>query len=219
MKNSTKILLLLFLLLGAQFKSLAHVTCEDPISLNQTFYKIEFGTDLNIVASNATKLLPSWRIAKSELVLKQGTGNETGEFQFDEPGLYTVEFTLPGDSDHGPHSVMAQVEVVPTRIEYLIDQASLSQDMEPGKTMQGTQLLIPIKVSTFANEKLKYGPVKVISTGYAELEARFENTLELSPGNHVLNFELNGVAPEKGHVQFAFFNTVESGSFFNLLIK
>jgi hypothetical protein len=204
---------------GAHDAGHAHdENCVHPFSLGQRFSQIEYGNSINFSISKRTDANASWFLIKDSKVLRSGSGDETGDIVFDKPGNYQLIFSTPASGKQPAYAQAAQIEVLPVRIKFRVDQAKLNSKLHQGVSLDGATLSIPVEVNSYNGEPVKYGPYQINSTGASGITAIFPREVSLAPGTHNLVFNLAGVPQQAAPAQLGFFSQTGEGYFYNFLI-
>lgn len=202
---------------SAQHDHLESDDCSHAFIMDKTSYTIEYGSSVNFRVANFHQASLSWQLEGKKSL--SGTGAETGEIQFDQPGNYKITFSCPATAKFAAYSDTATITVLPAVMKFLIDQASFNKTLASGQSASGIEITVPVQVSSYTGEAITYGPFRNTITGIDGLEVILDKQVTLKPGIHNLTFSLKGTPGSAGKGQIGFFNNSGEGFFYNFLIS
>jgi hypothetical protein len=145
------------------------------------------------------------------------TEQNVSEFTFATPGFYSILFhsdheTSSSDHEcnHEDHEKLVEVEVLPYRIVFVLENLSFSTEIIGGKEMAGETLIVPVEYSSFTNSPMEIASLKMISAG---VNTTIQGTLKdahitLSPGMNQLTYSLKGSASKNTYIMLDFYDLI-----------
>ncbi|MCB0509810.1 MAG: hypothetical protein KDC82_03525 [Bacteroidetes bacterium] len=200
-KFTTLVLFLLgFTSLEAQDLSTSYSICYEE-SISKNIIRPKFLANVSWVINDLD----------NQILLEQGEGVSLYDFVFIKPGNYQLDFIVlpheenPDECNHSKLPSSISLQVNSNCIEYAQDDCVLSQDLIGGSDISGTVLSVPVVVRSFYNESVEI-PSFVNSAG---IDAKVTGTLQesqkfLSPGSHIINFNLSGTFLSGTYISFDF---------------
>lgn len=147
----------------------------------------------------------------SKKELAQGSGAEVYELEFDTPGKYQLVFTYSSIEDHGDEcshfegAQLLEVDVLAEKIHYLVDEASLSDELYGGAELRNLTLTIPVEVNSLNNKSVTIpNVVHANGVGSTIKGVLSPEQQKLAPGKHLLTYRLEGMGTKKSYVSFDF---------------
>jgi hypothetical protein len=184
--------LLLFFITSFYAQSQFHITYNDKINLG-----------------NVNKNTRFYITSESDHIRLKG--NEINNYHFSKPGIYTVKVeekkTNHKESCTDLH-LPATFQVAVSNIKMAFDEKSIefSSPILKNKSTEGIVLRIAVSIESFDHLPVVLNRTLVHSAGIgtnivATLDTNFK---ELPEGNHILQYNLNGVATENAYLMFDF---------------
>lgn len=176
------------------------------ISLSQERYDLGYGSKINFIADNSSSQVPSWQITSDGVVIHSGSGNSTGEIQFDKPGVYQIVFTVAASADHESHSDTAPIYVYPVKMTFLFNELKFSAFPQKGIETAGITLTVPVEVETIDGKPVVFERPVFKSAGIATTiqGSSKQNQVKLKPGKTLITYEVSGVAALGGYIMLDF---------------
>lgn len=176
------------------------------ISLSQERYDLGYGSKINFIADNSSSQVPSWQITSDGVVIHSGSGNSTGEIQFDKPGVYQIVFTVAASADHESHSDTAPIYVYPVKMTFLFNELKFSSLPQKGVETSGISLTVPVEVETIDGQPVVFERPVFNTAGIATTinGATKQSQVKLKPGKTLLTYEVSGAAALGGFIMFDF---------------
>lgn len=193
--------------------------CSKAFLIESTNYVINHGTSKTFEVKNLSGVPVTWNVVGNVEGQKSGVGNKTEPILFSKPGTYQVIFTSPEMGKNHALTETIAVEVVKNNLTFLINRASLSNTVRSGQSVDGITLTVPVEISSFNNENVKFGPFKNSTTGIDGIDFILDEQIELKPGINNVTFKLQGNAQTAGPAQIGFFDPKGEGYFYNFLIS
>jgi hypothetical protein len=179
----------------------------NAVSFAQFRLDISYGESIKI-----RKIEPS---TKFQISSSYGTislkGSEINNFKFEKPGTYFIRvkqtksdritdcdtFMLPSE---------IQVNVSRVRVNFEQDKIQFSKPIKKGVETNGTTLSVPILIETYDNKPilLNYTTVKTTGIGTSVRANLTIDYGELSVGEHIISYSLNGMVTENAYIMFDF---------------
>ena len=192
--------------------------CNEPFSVGKLNHTVTYGSKVHFHVSNPYGVKINSNLSD---FIKGGTvADDTTEADvlFDQPGKYQITYSSSPMGKYFAHTETVSVEVIPVGLTFLMDKATLSSSIVNGQSADGVLLSVPVEVKSFNGDKVKYGPFRNSATGVEGIEVVFDQ-IELTPGQHVLKFKLQGTPQQSGPCQIGVFNLIGEGFFYNFLIS
>ena len=176
------------------------------ISLSQERYDLSYGSKINFIAENSSSQVPSWQITSDGVLVHSGSGNSTGEIQFDKPGVYQIVFTVAASADHESHSDTAPIYVYPVKMTFLFNELKFSALPQKGIETAGITLTVPVEVETIDGKPVVFERPVFKSAGIATTiqGGSKQSQVKLKPGKTVLTYQVSGEAALGGFIMLDF---------------
>lgn len=193
--------------------------CGLSFSTEKSRYSVVYGEPTRIDLANGSASVARWEITPATGMDKSsGEGNTTGDITFSKPGTYKVTFYGEGDATHPAHKAEAEVVVHAVGMKFHTGRALLSDKIVRGASLDGITLSIPVEITSYTKEPVRFGPFRAETSGIRGITLSFEKEIMLRPGEHTLVFSLSGNAAYSGRAQLGFFSPAGEGYFFNFQI-
>lgn len=139
-------------------------------------------------------------------MVHSGSGNSTGEIQFDKPGVYQIVFTVAASADHESHSDTAAIYVYPVKMTFLFNELKFSALPKKGIEAAGITLTVPVEVETIDGNPVIFTNPVFNSAGIATTiqGGSKQNQVKLKPGKTLITYEVSGVAALGGYIMLDF---------------
>lgn len=182
------------------------------LSVIQQEYTISFGEKIQAGVSGDTDLSVTWNISPQNGVKNvSGTGMETGEITFNQPGVYQIQFNIPAHGNNKAKVETSTVKVSDVRMTFDLNKVTFSKS--------GNEMLVPVSVESFNNTPIRYTMRDVQTTGVSRINISLdENSKLLKKGANVLKFSLSG-APTIGNTQFRIYDNIGRPYFINKTVQ
>lgn len=198
-----------------------HLLCgDDDISVIQSHYSISFGDAIEAGVSTDLALSLSWNIAPQTGVSKtSGTGKNTGNLIFSQPGKYQITFQVPAHGDHPAKTETITVEVSSVKMVFDTKNIRFSKELTTGDA-SGIVMTVPVTVKTYDGKSYVYTAREVQTTGVGHLSSHLKDgKAELKNGQNEISFELSGTVSQQGNIQFRVYDAKGEATFFNKSIN
>lgn len=138
-------------------------------------------------------------------------GAEINEFKFMKPGKYTITIVVKehfavGDCNHSSFPKQINVTVSRVRMSFDGNRMQFSTPIVKNKEMAGATLSIPVTIETYDGKSVIMNDDVVTAAGIgSDLTAKLNNaSQELTVGEHLLIYSLNGKVTENTYIMFDF---------------
>lgn len=197
-----------------------HANCDGDISPYQKQYSISFGETINTGVSTQDKLMFGWSVSPTNGVSKSsGTGNETGEILFSQPGSYQISYSIPAHGDHA--SKVEVIEVKVSEVSMKVDKSNItfSRNLTSG-SVDGITMKVPVDVKIYGKKTYEYTANDLLSTGASRVAYTLKGKKAILKNDiNYLEFELSGTIAQPGTIQFRIENPAGEASFFNKIVE
>lgn len=206
--HSKMILILATLLFGlgaiAQEAPKSHVFLQKEL--------ISFGESLSKIPMHISDDC-DWKIIEKTAgkTLQSGRGESLKEHVFDTPGNYLIELILNenhkhNSCSHGAGQVNIALTVSPTKMVYDFSKVTFSAPIKKGVNTQNITMTLPISVSIFDKQPIRYALHKVTTAGIETeiIATPVAKDIILSEGTQVLTYRLSGIAHKEAYIMFDF---------------
>lgn len=195
-------------------------SCDDDISVIQNHFQISFGD--TVTAGIATDLtLPiSWKVFPQTGINKtSGSGKNTGNLIFSQPGEYQIVFDIPAHGEHPAKTETVTVQVSDVKMMFDTKNIRFSKQLTTGDA-SGIVMTVPVQVKTYGGRPYDYTARELQTTGVSKVTSRLNGEKAvLEDGLNELSFELSGTISQQGNIQFRIYDTKGEAVFFNYSIE
>lgn len=192
MKKNISLLLLVLISFAGYTQSSYDISFNETISLK----KIEKSTTFTILSDYGTVNL---------------VGDAINHYKFKKPGIYLIKVIQKQEifEEESEYPLLpAEIKVNVSRIKMKFDgsKLKLSEPIIKNSETSGITISIPITIETFDKKgvEMKYAAINSSGIGTsitATLKNEFKN---LSPGKHLLVYELKGIITQNSYLMFDF---------------
>lgn len=177
------------------------------VSFGQQNLDISFGETIYLGKVEETTKFHISSVA-GEINLK---GSQINEYKFENPGQYLIkveQFKTVNKESCEPPLLPNQIQVNVSRIKMIFDgnRIEFSKPIKKGNECTGIILSIPISIETYDNKSvsLKYTTVKTAGIGTSVIANLSKDYGELSIGEHIVSYFLEGMVTENTYLMFDF---------------
>lgn len=177
------------------------------VAFGQSKYDISFNETITLkkIENNTTFTI------SSEFGTINLIGDAINQYKFKKPGSYLIKVFQPKTTsgEECNHPILpSEITVNVSRIKMKFDQSKLklSQLIHKNTETSGIQLSVPVTIQTFDNIPVTIDLTPVNSSGIGtSITATLRNEFQqLSPGKHLLVYDLSGIVTQNSYIMFDF---------------